>query len=431
MKKLWILTLLALLLCLTAVGCADTDHTGTESVNTSQAVSSDSTDTTNDTSDTDALPCQHTYEKNAAQEPTCETVGSESYTCTQCGHSYTHEIAVQPHDYQDATCTLPKTCRVCQATDGKALGHDYQDTRCTRCNDLRRLYSGYVFFNWYDMSTQQYVPLNADGTIDSRVIFNECFYIGDFNEYFDEDLFRYKIPEAAFLAVIRENFIFSDEQFAVLKQDFPFDSDEYDTYYKDGYFYIPGGGAGGFTPDYSHAIVGSVSRPGELTIYVEYARIDGFHYETVSYYAITYEYEGDTVFTVFGHHDYGNHIADYNPDTVNSLRVKGVTELTSLPTDMVPAIRKTLLFTTYEYYGWAGEPWESEEISLSLTVYADETKPYEIETEISCCGSFHVDGLTVTCDCGATHFTEEDLDPFFTVYREYTYGIYADALGFK
>lgn len=37
------------------------------------------------------------------------------------------------HDYADATCTAPKTCKICGATDGKALGHDYVDGTCTRC----------------------------------------------------------------------------------------------------------------------------------------------------------------------------------------------------------------------------------------------------------------------------------------------------------
>ena len=37
------------------------------------------------------------------------------------------------HVWQDATCTAPKTCADCGATEGKALGHNFMPTVCTRC----------------------------------------------------------------------------------------------------------------------------------------------------------------------------------------------------------------------------------------------------------------------------------------------------------
>ena len=59
------------------------------------------------------------------------------------------------HDWGEADCTTPKTCRICGNTDGEALGHDYQeevegtavaptcteagkeaDKKCTRCDDV-------------------------------------------------------------------------------------------------------------------------------------------------------------------------------------------------------------------------------------------------------------------------------------------------------
>lgn len=39
-----------------------------------------------------------------------------------CGHD---------HEWSDATCTSPKTCKVCEETDGEALGHDWKDATCT------------------------------------------------------------------------------------------------------------------------------------------------------------------------------------------------------------------------------------------------------------------------------------------------------------
>ena len=40
-----------------------------------------------------------------------------------------------PHtcDYADATCTTPKTCKLCGATDGEALEHNYVDGTCDAC----------------------------------------------------------------------------------------------------------------------------------------------------------------------------------------------------------------------------------------------------------------------------------------------------------
>jgi hypothetical protein len=37
------------------------------------------------------------------------------------------------HNYQNATCTTPKTCTLCGATEGTELGHNYEDKVCTVC----------------------------------------------------------------------------------------------------------------------------------------------------------------------------------------------------------------------------------------------------------------------------------------------------------
>ncbi|MBQ2876165.1 MAG: hypothetical protein IJE25_04070 [Clostridia bacterium] len=50
--------------------------------------------------------CEHTY------TDLCDT------SCNECGESRT-----APHDYADATCTLPSTCKDCGATTGDSLGH--------------------------------------------------------------------------------------------------------------------------------------------------------------------------------------------------------------------------------------------------------------------------------------------------------------------
>ena len=37
------------------------------------------------------------------------------------------------HNWQDATCENPKTCLICGATEGAALGHSWEDGSCTKC----------------------------------------------------------------------------------------------------------------------------------------------------------------------------------------------------------------------------------------------------------------------------------------------------------
>ena len=58
--------------------------------------------------------CEHVYD-NA-----CDV------TCNECGESR----AVESHDFTAADCDTPKTCTVCGATDGEALGHNYAAADC-------------------------------------------------------------------------------------------------------------------------------------------------------------------------------------------------------------------------------------------------------------------------------------------------------------
>ena len=49
-------------------------------------------------------------------------------TCSVCGAT---EGKALGHTWTDATCTSPKTCSVCRATEGEALGHTWVDATCT------------------------------------------------------------------------------------------------------------------------------------------------------------------------------------------------------------------------------------------------------------------------------------------------------------
>lgn len=42
------------------------------------------------------------------------------------------------HSWQAATCTAPKTCTACNATEGASLGHDWQEATCTAARTCKR-----------------------------------------------------------------------------------------------------------------------------------------------------------------------------------------------------------------------------------------------------------------------------------------------------
>ena len=62
--------------------------------------------------------------KHSWEAATC----TEPKTCKVCGAV---EGEANGHDWQAATCTEPKTCKVCGAVEGEANGHDWQAATCT------------------------------------------------------------------------------------------------------------------------------------------------------------------------------------------------------------------------------------------------------------------------------------------------------------
>ena len=64
-------------------------------------------------------PCTHDW-----QNATC----TAPKTCKTCG---TTEGNAAGHTWQDSTCTLPKTCKTCGATEGNATGHTWSEATCT------------------------------------------------------------------------------------------------------------------------------------------------------------------------------------------------------------------------------------------------------------------------------------------------------------
>ena len=69
------------------------------------------------------------------QEATC----TAPKTCAKCGKTEGNPLA---HTWAEATCTEPKTCSVCGVTEGEPLGHDYSEwktlTEATYITDGKR-----------------------------------------------------------------------------------------------------------------------------------------------------------------------------------------------------------------------------------------------------------------------------------------------------
>ncbi len=66
-----------------------------------------------------ACSCNHEW-----KEATC----TEPKTCSLCNATEGEALG---HEWKDATCTEPKTCERCGETDGEALGHSWKDATCT------------------------------------------------------------------------------------------------------------------------------------------------------------------------------------------------------------------------------------------------------------------------------------------------------------
>ena len=65
--------------------------------------------------------------------PTCES-GSEYYYSCECGEIGTNTFTLDDmlgHTWENATCTEPRTCSECGATQGSSYGHSWKAATCT------------------------------------------------------------------------------------------------------------------------------------------------------------------------------------------------------------------------------------------------------------------------------------------------------------
>ena len=101
---------------------------------------------------TEGAALGHSY-KAEVTAPDCVNGGYTTYTCTVCGDSckgnYTDALG---HDWIAADCDTAKTCSVCGATEGAALGHKYDnacDASCNVCGEGREV-ADHVYTDDFD-----------------------------------------------------------------------------------------------------------------------------------------------------------------------------------------------------------------------------------------------------------------------------------------
>ena len=95
--------------------------------------------------------------------------------CTRCNTAYGAKGA---HDYSAATCVAPKTCKVCNATDGSALGHldENKDHVCERtgCTLTVGTHADSDKDHACDYGCSEAIAAHAEGTVIDHV----CDYCG-------------------------------------------------------------------------------------------------------------------------------------------------------------------------------------------------------------------------------------------------------------
>lgn len=118
----------------------------------------------------------HSYTQTVT-EADCVNGGYTTNTCA-CGDSYrSDEKEAMGHSLTDATCDKAKTCTVCAATEGEALGHSWAEGKCTVCGEEQPNYKPLNTGKW------QALVMRGDGVLcnielcvqDGQQVF-ECGY---------------------------------------------------------------------------------------------------------------------------------------------------------------------------------------------------------------------------------------------------------------
>ena len=73
----------------------------------------------------------HTFVQSSKTDATCTSDGSIVEKCSVCGYEKTTTVPKIAHSWDDATCTVAKTCKTCGATEGALASHKGGVATCT------------------------------------------------------------------------------------------------------------------------------------------------------------------------------------------------------------------------------------------------------------------------------------------------------------
>ncbi len=131
--------------------------------------------------------CDHTtkVEKGAlghdlvhhdAQAPTCTDKGWDAYdTCSRCDHTTKVEKNALGHTWADATLEAPKTCSVCQATEGDPLLPENTLIDFTFASDADRLSQSTLMWNGQTNGGATYAIIDRANEANAKIYGYEWF----------------------------------------------------------------------------------------------------------------------------------------------------------------------------------------------------------------------------------------------------------------
>ena len=111
---------------------------------------------------------KHKYNQTEATAATCTVDGVIKFKCSVCGDEYSETEPATGHTWKDATCTQPKFCTTCGASEGSALGHT-DGTVCSRCGQTTTMTTGQYYAIQKAKSHLEYSAYSRKSLIDRLV----------------------------------------------------------------------------------------------------------------------------------------------------------------------------------------------------------------------------------------------------------------------
>ncbi len=192
MKK-FIALALAMFMLLTLAACGEGEAAPTgetpQTSNSSPATGTQVSEPDNSNPDTQD-PTQSTTGGNTSTESTppetTEPASTDPTNPAPTTPSVTEPAATNPpatnpaptapahtHSWAEATCTAPKTCKTCQATEGSAKGHSWTSASCTApktCSTCTATEGNALGHNWKDASCEAPKTCSQCGATEGNIL---------------------------------------------------------------------------------------------------------------------------------------------------------------------------------------------------------------------------------------------------------------------